>query len=630
MTGRYKLVAFVMAWVWFSQASVTANYVQDVYMPSHLRVLYPQVYPASYNFVSEPGKAVTCLVDIGLWGKPESGFRVSAMGLGFELPKPFPDQYPDRSRRCSANFFVHMPRGANGLGFSVKEPSSSDATPYTLIANVYGDSNDISMAATTEYLQIDPTWSEVEYGIDSGKTIKQVGCCLCCAASMVNDLLRITGWSIPITPDLLNSWLQDTKGYVSKTLVDHNAVCSVVNNQLKAMGANFRVVYRRNLGVSQSLIMGYPVMTTVRGGSHFVRPYNFIMQAGKPKRTGIMDPMNRQSILENYEGVSTTNTRTYYLRYTLEAEKKKKTSTASVASVELAGYPEDATTGVSYGNSALYVADTSGKLSISAVHRESGDRFSAEAERLEDESAGELVASASVLDIAGAAPGTYDLTFSGPPGQYSVLVRKYDYDSTFTESVESVIIGASGVATQSVTLQSSALFVGTLNGLRNLPHGTYVEVMKVFVQAIGPGKLWIGAQDRSPSIVASTSTYIPPGSKLKSIRGILVKPSGDEPYILMDGIFVEGLDTSLLKPCFVVPEKASMARNVYIKTLGKVTSIEAAYYTLNGVLKVSRNAYFPPVPELVMVGDWVEAEGFYYGDGLSYVNYLRKVSSQLQ
>ena len=603
----------------FSFSQVAAENIVTIYPPSTLIFRGPDFFNTSYVYSQDDSNLACCYLDFSVSGVAKKPPTISALGLSFSLPKSLPGSYFGFYNKYSSNFFMVFPKGLNGRKIKVQH---SELYPsYDFQALISSSFEDLSKNSVTEFWQIDPRWADDDYGIDSGKTIGQIGCCLCCVASIINDLLRFTQ-NLEINPPTLNKWLQDSKGYASKTLVDHNAVCRVVNSWLKKKNVGFRLVYRRNMGVQGSLLRGVGVATTVRKGGHFVRPYNFTVTGQSSVDYAIMDPMNRQEFLKNYDGYSLTNTRSYYLRYASPSELEAPVKSTSAENIEGAGSTPPPFR--DYGNSAVFIVDPTGSLSVLAHHEESGTDYAAFEELLEDAFTGQLVHKATVLDITEAPPGRYTVTFKGPPGVYEVVVRLYDYDSSLSESTILVDLTQSLEKTVVLNHTPIVVFSGTINGLKGLPDGTRVDVSKVIVQAKKGEVFYIGDSEFSPPVKCISTLPPLPGEKIRNLKGVW-KVQGQNAFLDVESFTVDGFDVRLLKPLFCVPQRAHLASEFYIRTAGKVTSITEENYILDDVLPVNRFAHFS-TPDLIMLGDFIEAEGVCRDASMPIVTYLRKTS----
>ena len=546
---------------------------------------------------------------------PTTRASLRVCGISFTPPAPLADDWFCYDRVQWGVVKIHAPEGLEGMRVEFNNLRVFENYFYT--ASVFVYETDQSRNWVTVYRQFDPRWGGEPYGINSGSQIKGIGCCLTCAASILTDLYNWAGIDVEINPSNLNRLLQQNNGYARKVLVDHNAVCSIINKDLSRRSAGFRVAYRRNMGVADSLVRNYGVMTTVKNGRHFVRPYAYTVKKTGGRTTKIMDPAGRAVELEHYSNPSTTNTRTYYLRRATVKELLSSPVLNTMGVKGGAGQGQDddvyaASPGCSYGNSAVYVAgDSSLRFRLLL-----GDKEVAvsESESLESDDDATAVYGASVLDYQNAAPGNYTLEISGPEGTHDITFRTYD-DSGERVDRDFVVVLTQGKRSATVRFEhvTDAVLVSSLDGVKLLPDGTGLELRYIKSTVSKGGSFWIQAAYPAPAVrVDSRGASIPPFFQIRVMKAIVRRVDGVFSHLELDPDSPR-LDKPVdVRPLFVRPGMAKTTDGVYIKTLGRVTSLSGNYCVLDGCLGVVLDRSLENAKE----GDWIKATGVYYNGAM--------------
>ena len=524
--------------------------------------------------------------------------------IGGQIPIPLPNDYNAAGGSYYLRFYVNTPHGANGMSLTVPGAALNHQSYLSINSSIYNQ----ALYRTTVYHQTDRRWAKHPYGDSSGRTIGQIGCCLTCAASMVTDILSDVGSALVFDPPSLNDSLVRNKGFVNRVLVDHNAVCAIVNENFRYWNRPYRLAHTRGMSVDEALFRDYKVMCTVSRGGHFVRPYAFVSDTRSAVRRAIMDPANRHQNLEDYQGYSTTNTRVYYLRSATPHEMRRVRTSGIIIheNGENNEYDHSCFPGLSYGNSAILASCEDIRISLKLI---GGGRVEeSEIRKIEDESGDEILV-ASVVEVCDAPPSTYNLVARGPDGIYDIEIRKYDFESNVViENVKLNIVN--GVGSMMVVHNTRVLFCNDLSGLPNIPDGAEIEICNIKVTVCSDSDFY--AQGVYPVPAIRVLGQATPGSIISWAVGNIYRDPHGIITLSPSWIKLKPSDDSV-NPVVTRPDHIFQNKPAYIKTYGRVTAILPDYYVL-GNIKIYRRSAYPPSPGIITVGSWLEVDGVFTGD----------------
>jgi hypothetical protein len=527
-----------------------------------------------------------------------------------------PVQPDTLSKTKYVSFNAYLPNGANGLKFNVVNTIPSSPLYYSTSWYVLFVKNE-SESNGTDYKQTALPWSDDIYGNHKYKKIRNLGCNLCCAASIATDK------GMSITPRVLNNALnQEPDGYGKsksgyKVLVNPVAVCRVVNRMHPY--SSYMLITKSYIPTDQCLLKGLGVTASVKNVGHWVRPVRFWGTNGDDFY--INDPMGVTNRYKEYYGTNSKNTRVYYLIpkipkvNNIASLRNSKTfiedqyfETSSLSISEYQFPPQVGQSGVCIStlddNYTFELQDSNGnKIGESAPNNLEDDDV--------QENTVEEIETNNSLFATDMNNGSYKIIIRGEKGgEYNLKMFSYDiYGDIKQEQTFAGYIGSNDISTVNFE-HHTLVWLPTLADYSTLPEGTEVLISRgqTATAQLESGFYIQSTKYRTPSMYVKSLSKIKIGYGVNDLYGVIkIDPVFNKKYLSLYSMGVQNSNPDFIAAMGCVPSRIRTTNNLYVRTWGRITDTLSSGFTIDNILKVKYNVSSNDY----RIGDWVMIEGVY-------------------